>query len=263
MKKDYKKYRWYKIAGYIILTIIICYFALCISLKPKIREEQGTQGKCKVYYILNDDGMKGLGHSILILEDKEGCGTVFSFNGMQRSLGEALLGKAGVGKMSVGYMSKEELKDFLNTGNLCLEGDQLQDNYDIALYRNITEEEYAAILEGTENYIETGREYEELYVQYATAEDESQKEEYRGQLEQMGANDALPLYRIYTHNCDHAARLLIACVDEEMREYNHNTNKITPGGNLKAFAKSTNSWGVMRLGESTFPERVMEFLMIF
>lgn len=263
MKKDYKKYGWYRIAGCIVLAVILCYFVLCISLKPKIREERGTQGNCKIYYILNDDGMKGLGHSILLLEDEEGCGTVFSFNGMQRSLGEALLGKAGVGKMSVGDMSKEELQAFLNTGELCLEGDQLQDNYDIALYRNITEEEYAAILEGTEIYIETGREYEELYIQYAAAEDKNLKEEYKRQLEQMGANNALPLYRIYTHNCDHAARLIIARVDDEMKEYNQKTNKITPGGNLKAFAKSTNSWGVMRLGESTFPESVLEFLMIF
>ena len=41
-------------------------------------------------------------------------------------------------KMSVGSMSKEELQDFLDTGNLWLEGDQLQDNYDVALYRNMT-----------------------------------------------------------------------------------------------------------------------------
>lgn len=245
------------------MAVIICYFLLCFSLRVRLRDGQDTQGECKVYYILNTDGMKGLGHSILILEDEEGCGMVFSFNGMQRSLGEALLGKAGVGKLSVGSMSKEELRDFLNTGNLCLKGDQLQDNYDVALYRNITLEEYAAIIEKTQIYIETGREYEELYVQYASAENEKIKEEYKRQLEQMGADDRLPLYRIYTHNCDHAARLLIACVDDEMRAYNQNTNKITPGGNLKAFAKSTNTWGVMRLGESTFPEKVLEFLMIF
>lgn len=246
-----------------ILAVIICYFMLCFSMRLKEREEQGTQGNHKLYYILNADGMKGLGHSILVLEDGEGCGMVFSFNGMQRGLKEALLGKAGVGKMSVGYMDKGELQDFLNTGNLRLEGDQLQDNYDVALYRNITEEEYKAILEGTEIYIETGREYEELYVQYASAKDERLKAEYERQLEQMGTNDALPLYRIYTHNCDHAARLLIACADDEMREYNQNSNKITPGGNLKAFAKSTDSWGVMRLGNSTFPEKVLEFFMIF
>ena len=263
MKNDYKRYRRYGIAGSIILAVIICYFAWCFFLKLKIREEQGTQGNCRVYYILNVDGMKGLGHSILILEDEEGHGRVFSFNGMQRNLKEALLGKAGVGKMSVGSMSKEELQDFLDTGNLWLEGDQLQDNYDVALYRNMTKEEYAAILEETEIYIETGREYEELYVQYASAKDERLKAEYERRLEGMGANDALPLYRIYTHNCDHAARLLIACVDDEMREYNQNSNLITPGGNLKAFAKSTNSWGVMRLGENTFPESVLEFLMIF
>lgn len=263
MKKDCKGYIAYRIAGYIILAVIICYFVLSLSLRLKVRGEQGTQGNCKIYYILNADGMKGLGHSILLLEDGEGCGMVFSFNGMQRSLGEALLGKAGVGKMSVGYMSREELQDFFDTGELCMEGDQLQDNYDAALYRNITEEEYAAIVEEAQLYIETGREYEELYIQYAAATEENLREEYKRQLEKMGVNDALPLYRIYTHNCDHAARMLIARADDEMREYNLNSNKITPGGNLKAFAKSTNSWGVIRLGKSTFPEKVLEFFMIF
>lgn len=263
MKKDCKRYSWYRIAGYFVLAVILCYFVLCFSLRLKERKAQGTQGNCKIYYILNADGMKGLGHSILILEDKEGCGTVFSFNGMQRSLGEALLGKAGVGKMSVGHMSRDELQDFLDTGDLCLEGDQLQDNYDIVLYRNISEEEYAAILAGTEIYVETGREYEELYIQYASADEGMMKAEYERQLEQMGVNDALPLYRIYTHNCDHAARMLIARADDEMREYNLNSNKITPGGNLKAFAKSTNSWGVIRLGKNTFPEKVLEIFMIF
>ena len=61
-----------------------------------------------LYYIVNADGMKGLGHSIVMLVDEDGCGTVFSFNRMQRSLGESLLGQSGVGKMSVGIMTAED-----------------------------------------------------------------------------------------------------------------------------------------------------------
>lgn len=52
--------------------------------------------------------MKGLGHSILMVVDEEGCGTVLSFNGMQRSLSESLMGKSGVGKLSIGAMDAEK-----------------------------------------------------------------------------------------------------------------------------------------------------------
>ncbi len=48
---------------------------------------------------------------------------------------KAFLGKAGVGKMSTGTMSAEEVFS-LKTGNLHLDGDQLNDNYDWALYRD-------------------------------------------------------------------------------------------------------------------------------
>ena len=82
-----------------------------------------------LYYIVNPDGMKGLGHSIIMLVDEEGCGTVISYNGLQRSLTESLMGKSGVGKMSIGTMSADETETFLQSGDLHLDGDQLTDNY--------------------------------------------------------------------------------------------------------------------------------------
>lgn len=263
MKRNCKGKQIRRIIKYGVLLVIGIYLILCISMKSKIRDAQEGLGECNLYYAVNSDGMKGLGHSILVLEDAEGNGTVLSFNGMQRTLTEALLGKAGVGKMSVGYMDAGQFQEFLQTGNLDLEGDQLRDNYDLALYRNITQEEYETVIDAAGIYIKTGDEYGELYAQYIDADDENLKEKYRMQLEEMGNDDTLPLYKIYTNNCDHVARSLIACIDEDMMEYSDRTHRITPNGNLKAFGKSAKAWGVMELGENSFGEKILEFLMIF
>lgn len=252
----------FDIVKYSVLTVIVLYLILCMSMRLPIREAQRKTGECTMYYVVNSDGMKGLGHSILVLENEEGYGTVLSFNGMQRTLSQALLGKAGVGKMSMGQMDAGQMQEFLKTGNLELEGDQLRDNYDLALYQNITTEEYEAVLQAAEIYIKTGDEYGELYVRYLYA-DESCKEKYRRQLEEMGKDDSLPLYRLYTNNCDHVARLLIACADKDMIRYNERTHRITPNGNLKAFGMSAEAWGVMELGDNSFGEKVLQFLMIF
>ena len=63
------------------------------------------------------------------------------------------MGKSGVGKMSIKAMTKVETNAFLKTGNLNLDEDQLSDNYDIALYRPITIEEYNTVLEQTIPYL--------------------------------------------------------------------------------------------------------------
>lgn len=268
MKRNFKsgesnKRILYGIVKYSVLAAIMLYLVLCISMRLSIRNPKDRIGECTVYYMVNYDGMKGLGHSILVLVDEAGNGTVFSFNGMQRNLWEALLGKAGVGKMSVGKMEAVQMQEFLQTGNLELEGDQLQDNYDLAIYRNITGDEYDAVLQAAEIYIETGDEYEELYARYISADDEAIRMEYKRQLAEMGNDDSLPLYRIYTNNCDHVARSLIACVDEEMAGYNAKTHRMTPNGNLKFFGTRTETWGVMELGENSFGENILQFLMIF
>lgn len=213
--------------------------------------------------VRNADGMKGLGHSILLLVDEEGCGTVFSFNGMQRSLGECLLGKSGVGKLSRGVMTARETKEFLQSGDLRLDGDQLTDNYDMALYRPITAEDYQTVLEQAEPYLAAQEAFSALYESWAAAEDAVKKAEYQKALEQMGEDESLPLYRIYTNNCDHAARGMAAAADPDLGEYNGSARRMTPNGNLKAFAGKADKWGVMTLGELTLTERVLMFLMIF
>lgn len=248
---------------YGIIILLSLYLAICFSMRLSVRETAWEAGECMLYYIVNADGMKGLGHSIVMLVDEEGCGTVISYNGMQRSLTESLLGKSGVGKMSIGTMHADETEAFLQSGDLHLDGDQLTDNYDVALYRPITAAEYCVILEQTKPYLEAQERFTVLYEKWAMEENASQKTEYEQELVQTGRGDDLPVYQIYTNNCDHVARLLMSSVDMELRDFMRHTWHMTPNGNIKALGAKAQSWGVMTLGSQSLLERILMFLMIF
>lgn len=258
-KKTHNK----KYIKYFAPILVILYFCLCFSMRLTAREASFADEECMLYYMVNADGMKGLGHSILMVVDEKGCGTVLSFNGMQRSLPESLMGKGGVGKLSVGTMDAEETRAFLLSGDLALEGDQLTDNYDMALYRPITAEDYQTILEQTVPYREAEEAFAALYGQWVTEEDAGRKAEYEQALEQMGREECPPVYRIYTNNCDHVARAFVSSIDPDMQEYIQDAWRITPNGNLKAFGKKAKKWGVMTLGEQTLKENVLMFLVSF
>lgn len=246
-----------------LTILLVCYLFLCFRLRLPERTVSQDGGPCGLYYLVNVDGMKGLGHSLLMLTDAQGNGTVLSFNGMQGTLWEALLGGAGVGKLGVGSLDEESVTAFLRTGDLNLDGDQFQDNYDLALYRSITEEEFQAVLDGAIPYLETGEKFEALYALYAASTDPVERAEYEKEMEQMSRNSSLPLYRLYTNNCDHVARLLAGIVDEDLAMYNEKTSRLTPNGNFKAFGRSTENWGVLHIGKTTLWERALGFFMIF
>ena len=246
-----------------IAVVVTLYLCLCASQRLAMRDTSLAGEECMLYYIVNADGMKGLGHSILLVVDEEGCGRVFSFNGMQRTLGESLLGKSGIGKMSVGTMTAEETEAFLQTGDLKLDGDQLADNYDMALYRPISSEEYQMILAQLAPYFEAEKQFAELYEKWVREEDRDRKAEYEQTLEQLGREEGLPLYQLYTHNCDQAARLLAAPIDPVLQDYTQHSWRVTPNGNLKAFGQRAESWGVMTLGRLSFSEKMLMFLVIF
>lgn len=248
---------------YSVFALLSIYLVMCFSMRLSVRETSIAEEDCKIYYIVNVDGMKGLGHSIVLLVSKEGLGTVISFNGMQYSLIECLLGKSGVGKMSIKAMTKVETNAFLKTGNLNLDEDQLSDNYDIALYRPITIEEYNTVLEQTIPYLTAEEQFLLDYNNWALETDARKKEEYQQNLERLGQNTNLPLYQIYTNNCDHAARQLIGSVDLEMKAYSRHTWHLTPNGNLKAFGRKASNWGVVMLGTQSIQEELLKFLMIF
>ncbi len=257
MKNKKKAMRW------CIVILVMFYLWQCISMRLTVRGTSFPEEECMLYYIVNADGMKGLGHSILMLVDEEGCGTVLSFNGMQRSLIENLSGKSGVGKMSIGTMTKEETEAFLLSGDLCMEGDQLTDNYDMALYRPITVQEYEMILEQTAPYLEAEEKFAVLYEKWILEESVAKKAEYKQELEQMGQDESLLLYQIYSNNCDHAVRKMISSVDMNMQEYMDHAWRMTPNGNLKAFGKEAENWRGMALGKQSFVERILMFLVSF
>lgn len=248
---------------YSMLILAVFYLCLCFSMRLTVRETSYAEEDCMLYYMVNVDGMKGLGHSILMVVDEEGCGRVLSFNGMQRSLSECLMGKSGIGKLSEGTMDARGTEDFLLSGNLCLDGDQLADNYDMALYRPITAEDYQAVFKRAEPYREAEEGFAALYQKWATEEDAAEKAEYHQELEQMGEDENLPLYQIYTNNCDHAARVMASSADQDLLDYTYSAWRMTPNGNLKAFGKRAEKWGVMTLGEQSLQERILLFLVSF
>lgn len=253
----------FHIVRYGVPVLVAAYLCLCISMCLTERDTSFAEEKCMLYYIVNADGMKGLGHSILLLVDEKGCGTVFSFNGMQRSLGENLLGKSGIGKMSTGTMTADETATFLQSGDLCMDGDQLKDNYDIALYRPITTQDYDMILEQTAPYFMAEQEFAVLYEKWIMEENDSRKAEYKQALELMGQGEDLPVYQIYTNNCDNVARMLTSSIDPYMQEYLYHAWRITPNGNIKAFGKKAEKWGVKILGKQSLQEKILMFLMSF
>ena len=258
-----RKKRWRNLILCSVAVVAAVYLCLCFSMRLTVRNTSLVKEECMLYYIVNADDMKGLGHSIVLIVDGEGCGRVFSFNAMQRSLGESLLGKSGVGKMSVGVMTAEETEAFLQTGNLNLDGDQLTDNYDMAVYRPISVEDCRVILEQLAPYYVAEEQFAGLYEKWAGTDDMDRKAEYEQALEQLGREESLPLYQLYTYNCDHVARMLISAIDPEMREYTQHSWRMTPNGNLKAFGKKAENWGVMTLGEQSFLEKILFFLVIF
>lgn len=204
----------------------------------------GTVGR--VYYLLNIDGMKGLGHSALLLQDSEGQAQVFSYNGMQYNFRECLLGKSGIGKMKQFQLNAEELKQLLETGDLQADKYEECDNFDRALYCDITQEQYATIMEEIRHYIEVGDTFEQLYMI-----DKIELESFLNQKD-------IPKYQIYTHNCDTVAREILALISKEVEEYNADFRKLTPGGNYKEMCKVLgNDWGVIKLGEDSVWENIL------
>lgn len=254
--------KWKHFLRFILPATLVCYLVLCLLQRLPERPASEGEGSCGLYYVVNVDGMKGLGHSLLLLTDAQGNGTVLSFNGMQGTLGEALLGRAGVGRLGVGALDAEGVGAFLETGNLHLGGDQFEDNYDLALYRFITEEEYQAVLDETIPYLEAGDAYETLYALAAGSTDPEEKAGYEAEMKRMAQDSSLPLYRLYTNNCDHVARLLAGAVDENLAVYNEKARRLTPNGNFKAFGQSAPSWGALYMGETTLWERFLGFFMI-
>lgn len=169
-----RKIRLWHVPGLCVTVCLGIFLLRFLWLEVPMREPRKEPGRdCRVYYLLNIDGMKGLGHAALLLVDEKGEG-------------------------------------LLLTGDLPSEEYEECRNFDRALWRYLSGEEYEKILQGTEAY-----------------------------LEPPGADT--PLYQIYSHNCDTAARELIGLADRDMDRYNRGRTRLTPGGNYKRMCRELGS----------------------
>ncbi|MBQ9991785.1 MAG: hypothetical protein IJP31_12760 [Lachnospiraceae bacterium] len=251
MKKGTKRFRAF------LLLILVLAGIKVISLGRYEEREAGvhTTNKCRVYYLLNLDGMKGLGHVAFMLTDEAEKGILYSYNGMQYSLAECLLGKAGVGKMKEFSLSQKEVEEFLLTGDLQVSDAAECDNFDRLMYRYISREEYEMIREQAKAYIAAGETFEKLYA--ASGSPEGEKE-----LVDFVSREDVPKYQIYRHNCDTAARIFIEKIDEEMAEYNANNQRLVPAKNYKGMWKQFgDDWGFLRLGEDSPVEWFLWYIL--
>ena len=250
-----------------LISFVILLAMLLGLLPPFCREpaslpaaKTSSLQSCRVCYLLNIDGMKGLGHSALLLIDESGAGQLFSYNGMQYNLLECLLGKEGIGKMKVISMNSEETEDFLETGRppeTAFTGGSFEEcrDFDRILFRCITEQEYLAILQAADVYIDTGDEFERLYAAACSSE---ATEQARKEMDAFLSQEGLPSYQIYSHNCDTAAREIIALADPEMAAYNDTQAGLIPGNNYRKMCRFLgNSWGYGALGNDSWLEKLL------
>lgn len=231
-----------------ILLIAVVFITIRNITSEPIEREADVSAKTagRVYYLLNIDGMKGLGHSALLLQDSQGQAELFSYNGMQYNLPECLLGKSGIGKMKQFQLNEEDLKLFLETGDLQADEYEECDNFDRALYYDLTQEQYVRIMEGIAYYIRVGDTFEQLFAS-----------DKKG-LETFLSQEEIPKYQIYTHNCDTVAREQLALVSKEMEKYNEDFKRWTPGGNYKEMCRVLGKdWGIMKLGKDSLWENIL------
>ena len=249
--------------------LIFIFLGICAFLIYRLISRSGTSyreyrsehGLCGIYYLLNVDGMKGLGHAALMLTDEQGEGRIFSYNGMQYNLAQCLLGKEGIGKMKEFFLDREGVEELLDTGTLPAGEYEECSNFDRALWRKISREQYEIVVQAAEVYIAAGDDFERLYAAlYERSGEEAEK--LWKQIEDFPKREGIPLYQIYTHNCDTAARELMGAIDDEVSGYNESAAKLTPNGNYRNMCRKLgDTWGFRRLGEDTFKETLLNYLM--
>lgn len=215
----------------------------------------------RICYLLNIDGMGGLGHVAFMLEDTDGSGILYSYNGMQYDLKACLLGKEGVGKMKVFELDADDVADLYKTGMVSVSDVSECDDFDRIIFRSVSEEEYLMVAESVQEYITAGDRYEELFAIMANAT-ATDKVNAQAELDAYSSRDDLPKYNIYKHNCDTVARIVIAGIDDGMAGFNENNSRLIPSNNCRKMSKVLkNGWNKARLGEDTLKERILWFIL--
>ena len=221
----------------------------------------GAGGERQICYLLNIDGMGGLGHVAFMLEDTDGSGILYSYNGMQYDLKACLLGKEGVGKMKVFELDKDDVANLYKTGMVSVSDVSECDDFDRIIFRSISEEEYLMVAESVQEYIAAGDRYEELFAIMANAA-VTDKANAQAELDAYASRDDLPKYNIYKHNCDTVARKVIAEIDDGMAGFNENNSRLIPSNNCRKMSKVLkNGWNKAMLGEDTLKERILWFIL--
>lgn len=94
-----KKRKIIRILLALIVVGLIIYLVCCVLNGFKKSEHpEDVSDTYAVYYLVNADGMKGLGHSIVLLtvpdnQENASC-QVYSFNGMEKNLQQSLMGES-------------------------------------------------------------------------------------------------------------------------------------------------------------------------
>lgn len=245
-----------------ICVVIILFFLIWHSIRyfvgfdSCVTDESAGYG---VYYLLNIDGMGGLGHTAVLLRDADGVGTIYSYNGMQYNFVQCLFGREGVGKMTMMEMDSDETNEFLHTGDAVSAQLSECDNFDRVVYRQLSSEEYESAKSYVAGYIRAGDEYEALFARMANATDD--KAERTKELNDFVAKQDIPKYNIYCHNCDTVARETIATFDKNMEDFNELRAGLFPSANCHKMTKRLGgSWKSGKLGGDTLKEKILWFL---
>lgn len=188
-----------------------------------------------VYYLNNMDGAKVFGHSSILVENIDGTSEFYTYMGTGDTM-SALKGEDSLGYMGHEFLTKEETEEFLKTGDIDVKmpGDWYNsDNYDRALKRSITAEEYDQIIATAEYYVK-------LYTDGNVVED----------INTYLQNEPNAIYNLYSHNCDTVAGEILGVVDPYFVTCQEGVGHTTPNDSFyvrMVFLEDT--WDFIGVGE--------------
>ncbi len=177
----------------------------------------GWNHEYRIYYLNNLDGAKNLGHTAIFIVDADGNGDFYSYmGGIAKNISEKTDGY--VAHIEMNY---DETKEFLRTGNVVIkmpDGKDNGDNYDRALWKQITKEEYEEAISRANSYEKNP-----------------------------------PPYQIFNYNCDDVANEIIGNLGTEV-----NMIETLPNNNFYVRIQTWNDWNHTVIGENNLGENILQ-----
>ena len=224
------------IKGSVIRPETMNQYKYCFSNPIKYVDFNGKEeDEYHVYYLNNMDGAKVFGHSSILVENIDGTSEFYTYMGTGDTM-SALKGEDSLGYMGHEFLTKEETEEFLKTGDIDVKmpGDWYNsDNYDRALKRSITAEEYDQIIATAEYYVK-------LYTDGNVVED----------INTYLQNEPNAIYNLYSHNCDTVAGEILGVVDPYFVTCQEGLGHTTPNDSFyvrMVFLEDT--WDFIGVGE--------------